>query len=79
MCQPFVPHSRLRLLNYIIEQISGQSYGMFLQRHIFELLEMTQYSYDCPAATSQSPLRSRTWFSRQNAAQQAMLTIMKAK
>jgi len=35
------------LLNYIIEQVSGQSYGMFLQQHVFEPLEMTRSSYDC--------------------------------
>jgi len=34
------------LLGYIIEQVSGQSYEMFLQQNIFDPLQMTSTGYD---------------------------------
>ena len=34
------------LLGYIIEQVSGQSYEMFLQQNIFDPLQMTNTGYD---------------------------------
>jgi CubicO group peptidase (beta-lactamase class C family) len=35
------------LLDYIVEQVSGQSYGIFLQQQIFEPLKMNNSGYDC--------------------------------
>jgi CubicO group peptidase (beta-lactamase class C family) len=34
------------LLGYLVEQVSGESYGRFLQRHIFQPLKMTRSGYD---------------------------------